>query len=223
MISATEIDIGNWCSANKKRTFRRDHQNQPGSPARRIDLSKLAWHGDGSLGRAGLDPVSRDLLEISRLVWEVEKHTPKRISSQRPRNVSVNMALRCPGSWSTGAVQTLPDILRLLGNAEWHFYFEKRRAGAKNSLDLMAESARADGGDIDSVALFSGGLDSTSGLAWLQREKRDVVLASFYGAKAKQLAIRDNFAIERHFQARCQWPSTGPASAASSSIAAFCS
>ncbi|RWH49465.1 MAG: hypothetical protein EOQ82_32370 [Mesorhizobium sp.] len=178
---------------------------QPVEKEFELDLTKLAWHGDGPLGKAGLDPVSRDLLEVARVVWEVEKHTPKRISSQRTRSVSVSMAIRAPGSWSAAAVQALRDTLRLLGNAEWHFNFEKRRAGAMNSLDLMAAASRADGGEIDSVALFSGGLDSTSGLAWLQMEKRDVALASFYGAKAKQVAIRDNFAIERHFQAMCQW------------------
>lgn len=170
-----------------------------------LDLSRLTWHGDGPLGNAGLDSVSRDLLEIARLVWEVEKHTPKRISSQRPRSVNIDMSLRAPSAWSEEAVQALRDILRLLGNAEWHFNFQKRRAGAKNSLDLMAETSRTDGGNAEAVALFSGGLDSTSGLAWLQTEKRDVALASFYGAKAKQVAIRDSFAIERHFQAMCQW------------------
>lgn len=170
-----------------------------------LDLSKLAWHGSGSLGSAGLNPVSRDLLEIARLVWEVEKNTPKRISSQRTRSVSVILALRAPDKWSADALKVLQDILRLLGNAEWHFSFGQRRAGAKSSLDLMAEASIADGGEIDSVALFSGGLDSTSGLAWLQLEQRDVALASFYGAKAKQVNIRDSFSIKRHFQAMCQW------------------
>lgn len=174
-----------------------------------LDLGHLAWHGGGPLGPAAFAPVSLDFMEVARVVWEIEKHTPKRISSQRTRQVSVTMSLRQPDLWSGPAVKLLREALRLLGNAEWSFSFTARSNGTKNSLDNLAESCVVGDDGREAVALFSGGLDSTSGLAWLKQHEVDVALASFYGAKAKQVGIRDVLGFDRHFQAMCQWAGSG--------------
>ncbi|CAO3405511.1 hypothetical protein [Azospirillum palustre] len=136
------------------------------------------------------------------MVWEIERHTPKRISSERVRSITVELPIREPGSWSEAGHQALVGMLRLLGNAEWKFKFTKR--SEKTALDGLG-GGKAGEGRADTVTLFSGGLDSTCGLGWLQSSGVESVLASFYGAKAKQEEIVGNFEFGQHVQVGCIW------------------
>ncbi|HEY0414133.1 MAG TPA: hypothetical protein VGD66_13430 [Allosphingosinicella sp.] len=167
-----------------------------------LDLSAIRWHDGRGLGAAGPDPRALDLLEIARLVWEVERYTPKRVSSERVRTVNVEMPLRAPDAWTEPAHQALVGMLRLLGNAEWRFEFTKR--AGRTALDDLG-GGKAGVGESDTVMLFSGGLDSTCGLGWLKKNGVEAVLASFYGAKTKQEAIAAQFRIGRHVQVGCTW------------------
>jgi len=167
-----------------------------------LDLAGIQWHDAAGLGPNGLDRRALDLLEITRLVWEVERYIPKRISSQRVRSVKVTMSIREPSAWTPKSVGVLTAILRLLGNAEWMFEFSKRKQDS--ALDrLSLDGARSD--RVSTVALFSAGLDSTSGLDWLVRNETDAALASFYGSKAKQTRLARQFEFKRHVQMGCTW------------------
>lgn len=170
-----------------------------------LDLRSASWNADGAIGPLGLVPAALDLIEIGRLVWEVERNTPKRLSSQRVREIEVIMPLRNPDAWSEENRQTLSTILRLLGNAEWHFRFTTRRG--RTAIDAAASALKNSSQTVtaDAVALFSGGLDSTSGLGWLRQEGMQPILASFYGAKAKQARIAKELGFEHHFQITCTW------------------
>ncbi|SFT82650.1 7-cyano-7-deazaguanine synthase (queuosine biosynthesis) [Paraburkholderia aspalathi] len=169
-----------------------------------FDLDSITWHDAAGVGADGIPPCGRDVLEIARVVWEVERYIPKRISSQRVRRVDVSMPLRVPEAWSEEAKRALTGMLRLLGNAEWRFSFSKRRR--TNGLDALATVVKANASGIANVvALFSGGLDSTCGLGWLRENDTDAVLASFYGAKAKQEFLAQEFGFDRHVQLGCKW------------------
>jgi 7-cyano-7-deazaguanine synthase in queuosine biosynthesis len=167
-----------------------------------LDLADIEWHDAASLGPDGLDRRALDLLEIARLVWEVERYIPKRISSQRVRSVEVRMSVREPSAWTPSSLAALKAILRLLGNAEWTFGFSKRKK--KTALDRLAiDTAQPD--HVSTVALFSAGLESTSGLDWLVRNRTDAALASFYGSKAKQTLLASEFEFKQHVQMGCTW------------------
>ncbi|MGO7837206.1 hypothetical protein [Rhizobium johnstonii] len=177
---------------------------RPETQSHVLDLDTIAWHDGVGIGSEGLHPRALDLLEIMRVVWEVERYVPKRISSQRLRQVSVAMPLREPSGWSITAMQALTAMLRLLGNTEWQFDFTQRQGS--NALDaLAANAARTKSGKAETVALFSGGLDSTCGLGNLFDQRSQTVLASFYGAKAKQQELALELGFERHVQVGCRW------------------
>jgi len=145
-----------------------------------LEVADIQWHDAAGLGPDGLDRRALDLLEIARLVWEVERHIPKRISSQRVRSVKVTMSVREPSAWTPEFRAALTAILRLLGNAEWTFAFSKRKRDSV--LDRLSLD-RVQSDHVSTVALFSAGLDSTSGLDWLVRNGTDAALASFYGRR----------------------------------------
>jgi hypothetical protein len=167
-----------------------------------LDVADIQWHDAAGLGPDGFDRRALDLLEIARLVWEVERYIPKRISSQRVRFVKVTMSVREPSAWTPKCLAALTAILRLLGNAEWTFVFSKRKQD--NVLDhLSLDGAQPD--HVSTVALFSAGLDSTCGLDWLVRNGTDGALASFYGSKAKQIRLANLFEFRRHVQVGCTW------------------
>jgi hypothetical protein len=172
-----------------------------------FDLRDASWSAYGPIGLTGLSPAALDLVEIARVVWEVERNTPKRISSQRVRDVRVRMPLRRPETWTAESLQQLTAILRLLGNAEWSFQFTKRRG--LTALDTAARSLVVSNLGADCVALFSGGLDSTCGLGWLRREHQFPILVSFYGSKLKQVDIARALGFDRHFQLTCTWSGGG--------------
>ncbi|WP_422384565.1 hypothetical protein [Roseibium album] len=166
-------------------------------------LDDIAWYDGDGIGPEGLGPTGRDLLEIARVVWEVERHMPKRVSSQRLRRVEVKMPLRLPGAWNTETLQTLTKMLRLLGNAEWTFDFSKRKGA--NDLDKLDEKATRTVDHSETVALFSGGLDSTCGLGWLKEKERSAALVSFFGPKTKQAQIANTLGFANHVQVGCVW------------------
>jgi 7-cyano-7-deazaguanine synthase in queuosine biosynthesis len=176
---------------------------RPESQELDLDIGEIAWHGAETIGAHGFSARSLDFLEIARLVWEVERHTPKRISSQRVRSVHVTIPLREPAAWTVECLSTLSSILRLLGNAEWRFEVSKRTRPDK--LDELASRAPTGLGEVPVVALFSGGLDSTSGLSWLRDNGVEAALASFYGHRAMQAKLAQDLGFNRHVQVGCTW------------------
>jgi hypothetical protein len=155
-----------------------------------LDLSQLDWYGDGALGPAGFSARARDLLEIARLVWEIEKHIPKRLSSDRVRAIELTLALREPSAWDSHALASLTEMLRLLGNVQWALHFKRRPKTVATSLDRLLNAWKGTPSPSvrgPEVALFSGGLDSTCGLAWLSKHNKKPVLASFYGHKERDI------------------------------------
>ena len=157
-----------------------------------------------------MTPAARDLIELTRVVWEVEKRLPKRVSSERAAAIDLHFALRDPFRWDDEALSSLSLILRLMGNARWQIHPSQRLPGARTGLDTLAEKAGSHGlqqdpSAITDVSLFSGGLDSTCGLASLYDRAQTVALASYYGRQAKQRSVGQALGFENHFQLACQW------------------
>jgi 7-cyano-7-deazaguanine synthase in queuosine biosynthesis len=180
-----------------------------------LDLGGLKWRGYGLEGIGPAHPALLDLLEIARVVHEFDRRQPKRTTGVRVRQVRVTMQLRAPGRWTAAAKAELCALLRILGNAEWIFDF-KKRAAVKSGTDLMfAEGVPAAGKkgkgtlpavSIGTVALFSGGLDSTSGLATLAGQADKTLLVAYYAQnRPKQISIARKLGFERLVQIKSEW------------------
>lgn len=182
-----------------------------------IDLSQLDWKAYGLAGTTGFDPALLDLMEIARAVHEFDRRQPKRTTGVRPKVISVEMPLRRPAVWTSAAKDELRQILRIQGNANWNFTFTQRAASPADQSFLQGDAAASkpakSGKRLDpeqkrfaSVVLFSGGLDSTSGLASLSGEGDTSLLVSYYTRNLdKQRFIADKLGFPNLIQVRGDW------------------
>lgn len=143
----------------------------------------LIHHVSGELGPNGLSPVAADFLDVAGCVYRIERALPPPGKTNAYTNYCVTIPLRSPDRWNAAALAALGDALELLGGATWQFDVTR----AKTAVDVVDESQRSIR-KIDSVALFSGGVDSSCGAATLKG--RDVQLCSFYTRqKTRQLEL----------------------------------
>lgn len=175
----------------------------------RIDLADIHWLRHGRRYGA-VTPAVRDLSELALLVHEIDRRLPKRIVADRVRGVEVTVNLREPHRWTPSVLEALGEVLYLQGNAEWRF-----RIGQRDATGEILEAADPNPDPIDKapamVALFSGGLDSTSGLAMLQGRADEVIALSFYssGNFRKQQQILAALGFRRHAQVRGEFRTVG--------------
>lgn len=181
-----------------------------------IDLSQLDWKAYGLAGTAGFDPALLDLMEIARAVHEFDRRQPKRTTGVRPKVISVEMPLRRPAVWTSEAKDALRQILRIQGNANWNFTFTQRVATLTDQPFLQSDAAASksakSGKRLDpdqkrfaSVVLFSGGLDSTSGLASLGEGDTSLLVAYYTRNLDKQRFIADKLGFSNLIQVRGDW------------------
>ncbi|WP_377828790.1 hypothetical protein ACFKHW_37615 [Bradyrhizobium lupini] len=182
----------------------------------KLDLSALAWsaHGLGRIGRP--DPALLDLLEIARTVHEFDRRQPKRTTGVRAKQVHVTMPLREPARWTSAAKNELSAMLRVQGNAEWKFDFTKRKTGT-TSADLVfggsgkektkpKKAVKDHPPPIENVVLFSGGIDSTAGLATLMKQVNKTLLVAYYARnRTKQESIANELGFRRLVQIGSSW------------------
>jgi 7-cyano-7-deazaguanine synthase in queuosine biosynthesis len=181
----------------------------------KLDLSALTWtaYGIVEIGRA--NPAVLDLLEIARTVHEFDRRQPKRTTGVRVKQVRVTMPLREPARWTSAAKNELSAVLRVQGNAEWIFDFTKRTAG-KTSADLVfggsgvektkPKKRTKERPPFENVVLFSGGLDSTSGLATLTEQADRTLLIAYYARnRMKQVSIAEKMGFRRLVQIGSRW------------------
>ena len=123
-----------------------------------FDLDSLRWHAHGVIGQHGFNDTTKDLIELARLIVEIEKFNPKRVSSQRVRSVKVEFALRRPEIWDEKAQNHLQSAIRFMSNSDWRFVFRKRSNATRTSLDVLADNANrvseAESKKISATALF---------------------------------------------------------------------
>ena len=188
-----------------------------------LDLGDLTWSAHGLEALGPVNTAMLDLLEIARVVHEFDRRRPKRTTGVRVKQVHVTMPVRAPTRWTAAAKEELGALLRIQGNAEWIFDLKKRQV-AKSSADALfataakARRARKPRGKpapsataVRAVALFSGGLDSTCGLATLAERASETLLVAYYAQnRAKQARIADKLGFERFVQIKSQWTSAEP-------------
>ncbi len=150
---------------------------------------------DNNVGPNGLSRAARDLVEISTLIYLLERNLPGNQQMNRVSKIDVRFGLRQPAIWTTNALQALQDVLFFMGGATWNFDFFLDR----NLRDLP--QPKTGKSSVQRVSLFSGGLDSLCGAATLRHEP-DVRLVSYY---TKQKTLQRRLAQGLDMPTPIQW------------------
>jgi 7-cyano-7-deazaguanine synthase in queuosine biosynthesis len=156
----------------------------------------------GPLGKAGLSPRARDLLRVGATVHAIERGLPAAAGTNRPVEFQVRMRLEEPNRWPRKALEALGNLLAFQGDATWQWTMDSG-ARAASAIDLVRASS--DARKIKCVTLFSGGLDSTSGIALSRDEAPRTQLVSHYSRqKTKQAKLAASLGYGPPSQARLQ-------------------
>jgi 7-cyano-7-deazaguanine synthase in queuosine biosynthesis len=179
-----------------------------------LDLADLAWTWRGAGLERELSPAARDLVEVGRVVHQIERGLSRRITGERVRSIRVEMPVRAPRRWTRKAREALSELLYIQGNADWTFAFSER--STSSTLDAAQNISRPEAAikkrAIDAVVLFSAGLDSTSGLASLRQQADRHLLAAYYsGNLKKQQKIASALGYRHLVQLQGQWSAKGEA------------
>jgi 7-cyano-7-deazaguanine synthase in queuosine biosynthesis len=169
-----------------------------------LDLAHQKWrrHGPGS---GATTAAARDLAELALLVFEIERRLPKRPIADRIGRIDVAVPLRDPTLWTPSASAALAEILQVQGNVEWSFDF-RGRDPSRSPTPLDSATASIPPPDrsapAEKLVLFSGGLDSTAGLATLAASADRTLAFSFYNQWlfGKQQRILQALGFRRHIQ-----------------------
>jgi 7-cyano-7-deazaguanine synthase in queuosine biosynthesis len=171
-----------------------------------FDLSAIKWVVHGPLPGRRLSAKALDLIEVSRVIHETDRSMPRRISTERTARFDVVVPVRRPAVWKR-AREALADLLYVQGGVDWRFDFIPR--SQPTGLDALATNCstpRLDKSRARSVILFSGGLDSTSGLATLRKMRQDHVLVSAFSRNlVLQQDISKALGYDNHIQVQGTW------------------
>lgn len=128
-----------------------------------FDESALAMH-------RGQPPAPRvmDLIELAAAVHMVDRMSARPRSARAgdtwSRRIAVRIGVREPARWSRSEVRgPLHNLLTWLTDDVWDIEFVRREAGPRKAERVLFLFGQKPAGD--SIALFSGGLDSVAGLA----------------------------------------------------------
>jgi 7-cyano-7-deazaguanine synthase in queuosine biosynthesis len=133
-----------------------------------------------------MGPGARDLVRVGLAVRAIERALPGGTGGNRPVEFEVALHLEEPDSWTSRAVNALQELLAFQGDAAWTWRMLKRASPNAGIRDESAPESRT----VDRVALFSGGLDSASGIASALVNAPATQLVSHYSRqKSLQLAI----------------------------------
>jgi 7-cyano-7-deazaguanine synthase in queuosine biosynthesis len=172
-----------------------------------LDLQDLHWTRHGPLALRGFSPEARDLLELARAIHEIDRRSPPRQGADRIRALELHMSLRKPAVWTAALRDKLQKMLSLMSNIAWTVAFTRRQGTTmldeKGPFEYLAVRP-------ERVVLFSGGLDSASGLAQLKNRTKSAakstLLISYYTRnQAKQLQLADALGFPAPLQIQGQW------------------
>jgi 7-cyano-7-deazaguanine synthase in queuosine biosynthesis len=144
---------------------------------------------ESRLGRP-LHSLVKDLLDLGAVVFMADQHT--RRDRELGRRLGLLMSMRHPEAWAA-AREPLRRMLAQLGRDEVEAHFVRQREPADPPAFRLVDDQRC-------VCLFSGGLDSTAGAAWLlQAGRRPVLVSHFAGGPLAGLQQRAAQALEARF------------------------
>jgi hypothetical protein len=155
---------------------------------------------------AGPQPISEaisDLLDSAAVVYRSERQLPQR----RPTNPNVRYELVMPvfepEMWRGKPQDSLEEVLGFIGMAEWEVRFVRRPRRTRQYF-RSAPVTRS----VSRVALWSGGLDSTSGIGAGLVAASDTQLCSFY---TRQESLQSKLAELLKYPTPTQWRLNGAA------------
>jgi len=153
----------------------------------------------GCFGRRGLSAAAKDLLTVALSVHSIERSLTIYSGTNRPVAFDVRLELEEPERWTTVAVQHLSELLQFQGDATWQWTF----LPTKRATSVDSRAVQIVDREIDQAVLFSGGLDSTSGIATLCSNANRIQLVSHYSKqKSDQNAIAEKLGYLPPIQAR---------------------
>lgn len=152
-----------------------------------------------------LDSLSRDLCEIAAYVFMADKSFKRGDFGKWTRDLAFLIPVRNPARWNS-VKSILTNTVATLSGDNIEFHFVKSTEGTGNNDSKQETSSRS---EADCVSLFSGGLDSFAGAAYLLTQNRRPIFASHYVSSLKSLqgklirGIEDEFNRKvEHFQYR---------------------
>jgi len=127
-------------------------------------LARLDVSYGAMLDRCGVVPeMASDLLLVASTVYAVDKLIP-RVKSEDAwtREINLDVPVADPASWKAAA-STVESCVSFLTGDTWHFTFTRRR-GSLIRPSAKRRTLMGSLRDIDTICLFSGGLDSLIGV-----------------------------------------------------------
>ncbi|KKL16534.1 hypothetical protein LCGC14_2494610, partial [marine sediment metagenome] len=115
----------------------------------------------------------KDLLDIGTTVYMADLYTKREFNLER--RVSILMPVRHPHVWSN-AQKEIEKTVSFLGRDNFSIKFIKRKEKVDKLRRFSVKS------DNRCVCLFSGGLDSLAGAAWVLDHKLDPIFVSHYSS-----------------------------------------
>ncbi len=115
----------------------------------------------------------KDLLDIGTTVYMADLYTKREFNLER--RVSILMPVRHPHIWSN-AQKELERAVSFLGRDNFSIKFIKHKEKTDKLRKFSVKS------DNRCVCLFSGGLDSLAGAAWVLNHKLDPIFVSHYSS-----------------------------------------
>jgi 7-cyano-7-deazaguanine synthase in queuosine biosynthesis len=135
----------------------------------------LSWSAHGPLGPEGISAQAADLVDLALSAFVVEKQIASRAVTNPVMRVVLEMPVRDPRPWEEGGgAAAAEELLSGMALASWSVV---TRNGRKRPIP---ESGAGAPREVQQVALFSGGLDSTSGTASIHKHHATTALVSFY-------------------------------------------
>lgn len=150
----------------------------------------------GEVGPQGITRTAADLIDFAAAVAQIERQLGGFQRTNPPESFHLSMRLRNPQAWSAEAIRNAQDMLQLLGNAQWSIEFRDRLRARIPDHQISDKSG------IKQIVLFSGGMDSTCGLATIQRAASRTCPVSFY---TRQKSLQGQIATELKFAQPVQW------------------
>ena len=152
------------------------------------------------LGRS-LDSLSMDLCEIAAYVFMADKSFKRGDYGKWTRGLSFLVPVRNPERWNAVKAVLTNAVATLSGdNIEFHFVKKTdTKPGKRDSVERRKETQTPDKHESDCVCLFSGGLDSFAGAAYLLKQGRNPLFASHYVSSLKSLQANLIRGIETEF------------------------
>ncbi|QHT65325.1 hypothetical protein GXP67_00870 [Rhodocytophaga rosea] len=170
----------------------------------------LVWmlSDDSRVGPYGFSDTSLDLLTVAFCIFHIEKLLHKNLLTNPPKKYTLTVPMYQPEKWRQPQVtQALQQLLTCLDDAEWEFIFKPNDQTLKPKLNIETNADVS----IKQIALFSGGMDSTCGVATISSEERKATrYVSYYTRQytaqnniLKDLGISDPSALTS-FYSRCK-------------------